>query len=224
MTSKDRLRRNEWAVVPLATTADAIDFLQRYHYAKGGGKASLYRHGLYRREEGVWPLVGELMGVAIWQPPLMGVGATVGVEGTVLVLSRLCVHPAAPKNAASFLLAGSMHLIDRQRWPTLLTYADTRLGHTGAIYKATNWMLVGETTHQRTWTDDSGVQRGQKRGDTALSSEEMRRAGYTRTPGAPKLKFVHGVYAPGKFTRPRRQVRHIGEAALFDLGSAVDSP
>jgi hypothetical protein len=37
-----------------------------------------------------------------------------------------------------------MRLIDRTRWPVLLTYADSGQGHTGAIYLAAGWTRDGE--------------------------------------------------------------------------------
>lgn len=169
MSATAVLRKNDWCVVPVPDQATVLAFLRTHHYAKGGSKASLYRHGLYRRD--LWPLVGEVMGVASWLPPLPGVAETVGPPNGVLVLSRLCVHPDAPKNGASFLLGQSMRLIDRRRWPVLLTYADTALGHTGAIYKATNWRCVGESVHAGdVWVNADGLQRGRKRGNSTLSS------------------------------------------------------
>lgn len=182
-------------MIPLPSQAEVLAFLRRHHYARGGSKASLYRHGLYRSD--TWPLVGDLMGVAAWLPPLPGVAETVGRKNGVLVLSRLCVHPQVPKNGASFLLGRSMRMIDRKRWPVLLTYADTALGHTGAIYKATNWKCVGVShlSSGNVWVDDVGHQQGRKRGDTVRSHAEMRAAGFTAKPRAPKLKFVHEVAA-----------------------------
>lgn len=181
-------------MAPIAKQAEVIAFLVEHHYAKGCSKASLYRHGLYRADTA--PLLGDLMGVAAWLPPLPGVAETVGEKGKVLVLSRLCVHPDVPKNGASFFLAASMRMIDRQRWPTLLTYADTSMGHTGSIYKATNWKPAG-VSHLtgNLWIDEHGMQRGRKAGDTHRTADEMRALGFKLKKPAPKLKFVHEARA-----------------------------
>jgi hypothetical protein len=80
------------------------------------------------------------MGAAIWQTAVFGMRRYGCLP---LQLARLVVVPDAPKNAASFLLRHSMNLIDRERWPVLLTYADTGEGHTGAIYEATGWRFDG---------------------------------------------------------------------------------
>lgn len=159
---EERLRADEWEVAPVRFHPEAVAFLRSHHYAKGAANTSTYRHGLYRAE-GL--MLGELMGVALWIPPTRAAAETVADDWRgVLCLSRLCVHPDAPKNAASYLLGRSMRLINRKAWHTLLTYADTGKGHTGAIYKATNWTSLGPVPAGDTWVDADGVQRGRKRG------------------------------------------------------------
>lgn len=161
MDDTTRLATKDWQVFSLPQHGEAVAFLRAVHYGKGAPNTSTYRHGLYRA--GV--LVGDLMGVALWIPPTRAAAASVDEQWTgVLALSRFAVHPEAPKNAASYLLAASMRHIDRHRWPTLLTYADTAHGHTGAIYRATNWECLGETPAGDVWVDRGGVQRGRKRG------------------------------------------------------------
>jgi len=111
----------------------------------------------------------------------------------VLTLSRLCVAEDVPTNGASFLLGASMRTIDRAAWPTLLTYADTSYGHTGAIYLATNWTRLGEVPGSDAWISPTGERRGRKRGKRNYSTQEMQDMGFSRLPRAPKIKFVHGV-------------------------------
>ena len=91
-----------------------------------------------------------------------------------------------------------MRGIDRARWPTLLTYADTAQGHTGAIYKATNWQSLGEVEAGDTWTSPAGEQRGRKRGGVTLTVAQMADQRLTRNVTAPKVKFVHRCVASGE--------------------------
>lgn len=184
----DRLRAEEWVVQGVPSHGEVVGFLRAIHYAKGAPNTSTYRHGLYRDTI----LVGDLMGVALWIPPTKIAAQSVDADWQgVLSLSRFAVHPEAPKNAASFLLGASMRLVDRERWPTLLTYADTSQGHTGGIYKATNWECMGETAAGDTWIDGDGQQRGRKRGRFTMTAAQMTAAGMTRQPSLPKIKFVH---------------------------------
>jgi hypothetical protein len=110
----------------------------------------------------------------------------------VLALSRLAVAEGMPTNSASFLLGRSMRMLDRSVWPTLLTYADTRQGHTGAIYKATNWICLGEVPGYPAWKHRlTGKIRGKKRGPRNLTVAEMEAEGFEKLSAVPKIKYVH---------------------------------
>lgn len=170
---------------------EARHFIKLWHYAKSSPNTATYRHGLIGPD---WVHYG----AAVWLPPTRAAAEKVAGEEWhgVLCLSRLVVAPEVPTNGASFLLGRSMKLIDRKRWPVLLTYADTKLGHTGAIYKATNWETHGPVPAGDVWVHSTtGEQRGRKRGPTNLSGEQMRALGFERVASLPKIRFVHRVVA-----------------------------
>lgn len=187
MTSPERLRRADWAVQACGQR-EAVDLIERAHYAGGAPNTSVARHALVRSGD-----PDELHGVALWLPPTRPAAVSVdpGNPRGVLALSRLVVLDHVPRNGASFLLSRSMRAIDRERWPTLLTYADTRHGHTGAIYRATGWEYLGMVPGSDAWLDPDGVQRGRKRGGRNIPAAELRRMGYTRLPASPKHKYRH---------------------------------
>jgi hypothetical protein len=78
----------------------------------------------------------------------------------------------------------------------LLTYADTRHGHTGAIYRATNWTCLGEVPGSReVWRHTTtGAYRSAKR-TRNVTADRMREEGYERLAPLPKWKYVHRVAA-----------------------------
>jgi hypothetical protein len=154
MKPADSLRAEEWQVLP-CSEFEAVNMVRRYHYSKAIGCHPHYKHGLYRADE--W-FGAESMGVAIWMNAVY-LSKRFDLPAGPLMLTRLVVHPDMPTNAASFLLAASMRLIDRQTWPVLVTYADTALGHTGAIYKATNWTYDGEGGHVCYYHPETGEQK-----------------------------------------------------------------
>lgn len=197
MTAAGSLRAREWAVHGVPFHSEAVAFFRDHHYAKGAPNTSTYRHGLYERDEAIWPFVRDLFGVALWIPPTKAAAMSVAGDGWqgVLALSRLAVADEVPKNGASFLLGRSMALIDRQRWPVLLTYADTGEGHTGAIYRATNWECLGSVAAGDTWIAPDGSQRGRKRGGRTFRAVDLTAAGYHRRAAAKKIKFVHRIPA-----------------------------
>jgi len=186
-----RLQSSEWWVVPIPH-AEAVALTVAWHYSRSASNTSVYRFGLERRDN---PLLR--WGTSVWG--LMSPGASKSVAGDswggVLACSRLCVDPNAPKNAASFLLAHSRRQIDRARWPVLVSYADTRLGHTGAIYRADGWTFDRSTPAGDVWIGPNGEQRGRKRGPHNLSVPEMRARGFSLAPSFPKLRFVHRAVA-----------------------------
>lgn len=186
-----RLLAAEWTVRPIGDHADAVAAIRLWHYSRGAPNTSTYRHGLYRGDE---EILAQVWGVALWIPPTRAAAEAVADDWQgVLCLSRLVVSPDCPRNAASFLLGRSMRLIDRRRWPVLLTYADTRLGHTGAIYLATNWTPEGETAAGDVWITADGRQCGRKRGGFTFTADQMRERGYVKAPSFPKLRFVHRI-------------------------------
>lgn len=188
------LTASDWQVLNVPDHSEAVALVKQLHYARSAPNTSTYRHGLYRTDSE--PFRGDLLGVAIWLPPTRAAAETVaGNWRGVLALSRLVIAPTVPTNGASFLLGRSMRMIDRTVWPVLVTYADTAQGHTGAIYRATNWQEVGPVPAGDTWVGPNGEQRGRKRGAFNYSADEMRAMGFRRQPSLPKIKFVHRVAA-----------------------------
>jgi hypothetical protein len=120
------------------------------------------------------------IGIAWWIPPTKSAALANYPKnwGAVLVLSRLAIDPGVPKNAASFLIMQSVKLIRKdKRWEYLLTYADEWQNHSGAIYKATNWIL-GKTTPEATWIDSDGRMVARKAGPHTRTKAEMLALGH----------------------------------------------
>ena len=186
----ERLRASHWEVKPVTSHGEAVSLIEQFHYSKSCTNTSTYRHGLYLKG---CPL---LFGVALWLPPTKTAAVSVSDDDSwrgVICLSRLVVKPQVPSNGASFLLGRSMKLIDRSRWHTLVTYADTALGHTGAIYRATNWRCDGPRPAGDVWIGPDGERRGRKRGKFNYTHDQMREMGFTRAPNLPKIRFVHTI-------------------------------
>lgn len=68
--------------------------------------------------------------------------------------------------------------------------AEAKQGHTGAIYRATNWTRIGERRGDPVWLDKAGRQVSRKAGPRSRTSAEMRALGYERQAPLPKVKFV----------------------------------
>ena len=150
------------------TLAEAQGLVKAHHYSGGGSNTRTYSHGLYERN------TGRLVGVAWWIPPTRSAAEAWAKRRWkgVLALSRLVIVPGVPTNACSFLLSKSVRLIDRQRWHTLVTYADEWRGHTGRIYKAAGWVYSGRTQPEATFTIN-GRMVARKAGPHTRTRQEM---------------------------------------------------
>lgn len=180
---RDPLDRHEW-VVHRIRHREALRFIAEHHYARGGPNTSVVALGLYHRGG------GELLGAALWLPPIIAAARHVAPSGPhgVLGLSRLAVHPSCPKNAASFLVGGCIALLP-DRYPVLLTFADEAFGHVGGIYQATNWGYAGATRALPVWRRDGRVV-SPKRGPVTLRVAAMRAEGAEVVQRARKHRYV----------------------------------
>jgi len=185
----DDLRAAEWEVRS-APLREAQAMVATHHYSGGGSNTGVYVHGLYRLSDGA------LFGVAWWLPPTRVAAESVNLTEwrRVLSLTRLVCLPDAPKNSASFLLARSMRLIQReQRFVSLVTYADESQGHTGAIYRAGNWGYVGRTGPYPRWLSTDGRQVAPK-ATVNRTKAEMEALGHRKVGSFHKHKFVKHLH------------------------------
>ena len=174
-----------------ADPPEARAFIREYHYSKGCSNTHVHMHGLFQGDN--------LLGVAQWLPPTRVAAESVNRENwtRVLSLSRLAVHPSVPTNGASFLLGRSERIIVREgKWVSLVTYADDFMGHTGAIYRATNWEYVGRMKGSPRWEDPDGKQIARK-STKSRTNAEMIALGYR----------IVGVFDKHKFVKHLRQRR-----------------
>jgi hypothetical protein len=180
------LRREDWLVDDISAR-DARDFIVQHHYSKGASNTRVYSHGLFRRGEEM------LYGAALWLPPTRVAAESVNKEQwtRVLSLTRLACHPDAPKNAASFLLAASIKRIKRDgRFVSLVTYADDRMGHAGAIYRASNWEYVGKTKPTPAWVDPNTGKQVARKSTTSRTNQQMLDLGFRMIGSFSKHKYV----------------------------------
>lgn len=193
-----RLRKSEWAVRPVSL-AVCQDMVAREHYAAGGSNTATYRHGLFELAQ-----PARIRGIAWWIPPTKSAALATYPEDWegVLALSRLAIEPGVPKNAATFLLARSRKMIDRSRWPCLVTYADEWQGHDGLIYRLDGWEYVGRTKPEPTWVRD-GVMISRKAGQRTRTTTEMVALGAKMIGRFARIKFIRTL--AGRPAVSRRQ-------------------
>ena len=181
-------RRGDYTFERVAHAVGA-EFIKRHHYARGCSKTGVF-FGAFKG--------GALVGVCQFLPPTKVAAQSVDKERwrQVLSLTRMAVLDSEPQNATSMLLGASIRMVrglrlpDGSSWEWLVTYADEARGHTGAIYRATNWTHVGRTGPYPRWVDAEGRQVATKSGPKTRTAEQMRALGYIN----------EGVFFKEKFT------------------------
>ncbi len=193
-----RLRSSEWAVRPISL-AVCQRMVEVEHYSGGGSNTATYRHGLFELAH-----PARIRGIAWWIPPTKAAALATYPEDWegVLALSRLAIEPDVPKNAATFLLSRSRKMIDRKRWPCLVTYADEWQGHDGLIYRLDGWTEVGRTAPEATWVKD-GRMMNRKAGPNTRTKADMEAMGATMIGRFSRIKFIR--VANGRPQVERRQ-------------------
>lgn len=181
------LRREHWLVRPVALQT-AQRMVRQYHYAHGGSKTAVACFGLFHYLRSFWDT--DCYGITWWIPPTRdaAIATYPANPEAVLSLSRMVIHPGAPRNAATFLLARSVKLLDA-RWECLVTYADTWQHHTGSVYRAANWRYVGLTDAEQVYVLN-GRAMSRKRGDHTFNHQQMLDQGFEAVGRFAKHKFI----------------------------------
>lgn len=95
----------------------------------------------------------KIMAAFTWAPPPPGVALLVSpsCRAGALALSRMV---AVPKEEREWHISKPLKWImkngiDRERYPVLVTFADTGEGHSGHVYVCSGWQKDGEVTSKR---------------------------------------------------------------------------
>lgn len=118
-------------------TLDEVDALcARFHGYGGAGGVAVYAFGVFEGKR--------IVAAYAWQPPPPGAAKAICPEApsAVLALSRMVAVPRSKRQLRHIskpLRYQMRRLIDRTRWPVLVTYHDEGQGHTGHVYKCSGW-------------------------------------------------------------------------------------
>lgn len=124
-------------------SSEVSEFLDTYHYI-GKGRSGITIGAKHQ---------GKLVAVAVFSSPLRQNHA--GKHGSFRELSRLCFHPSYHKdNLGSWFLSKCIKRISDV--PRIIAYADTTVGHTGAVYKASNFKFSHDVKPDYWYVDKDG--------------------------------------------------------------------
>ncbi len=132
--------------VRLVERKDIRDFIELWHYSHNiNGVISDYCFGLYDE-------YSTLIGAMIYGRLAMAnqhKKYTDNIED-IIELRRLACIDDTPKNTESYFIGQTLKWLSKNTSiKVVLSYADSEVGHSGIIYKASNFTLEGMTQNQR---------------------------------------------------------------------------
>ena len=124
---------------------DIKNFIEKWHYSKSiNGLMSDYCFQLSYKNELIGAMIyGRLAMANAWKR----YGDDIN---DVIELRRLCCIDDTPKNTESYFIGKTLRwLRNNTTIKTVVSYADPEYGHSGIIYKASNFKLIGKTAKGR---------------------------------------------------------------------------
>lgn len=138
-----------------------------------------------------------------WLPPPAGAAKTVCPQAPfgVLALSRMVAVPREErmlKHISKPLMVQMKTLLDRTRWPVLVTYSDEGQGHNGWVYHCSGWEKTKRT--KGPWFEDKDGKRqsaysngktGNREGLAKIGVRWIQRWEHRVCPRGTELKFMN---------------------------------
>lgn len=139
----------------LVTRDDVVALFEQYHGYKSVSASMTYCFAVFEN--------GAPVAAYAWQPPPPGAARAVCPEAPqgVLSLSRMVAVPKTErqlKHISKPLRRQMNHMIDRTRWPVLVTYSDEGQGHNGFVYQCSGWSPTVRSKRP-VYEDDNGARR-----------------------------------------------------------------
>ena len=137
--------------VELIPRKSLVGFIEKHHYSHNvNGVQSLYHYGLYREGNfGIPKMIGAMMYAHPSMPATAAKYNPINPD-KCLELRRLVCIDDTPKNTESYFIGRTFKLLKQTTdMEVIVSFADQHHGHTGVIYKASNFDYLGETSGGR---------------------------------------------------------------------------
>ena len=124
-----------------------VKFIEKHHYSHNvNGVQSLYHFGLYREGNfGLPTMIGAMMYAYPSMPATAAKYNPINSD-KCLELRRLVCIDDTPKNTESYFIGKTLRWLKQNTdVEVIVSFADQHYGHSGIIYKATNFEYYGET-------------------------------------------------------------------------------
>lgn len=141
-----KIRKIEWQL--------AKDYIISNHYSHSFNPSSKPRYGLFDKNN--------LIGVLVFAcPSSENIRRSIfgdKYRHTVIELSRLHIKDITPKNTESWFISRCLKKLheDNPDIKAVVSFADSTVGHSGIIYRATNGLFYGMSAKATFYIDEKG--------------------------------------------------------------------
>lgn len=181
----------------------AAELLAKFHYLPRFRKGTKHRHGVWYNDV--------LIGTLIYsQPSYNSVINRHGLAASQIVeLCRFVLHDNYHvNNLASFVISKSLKLLKRDTDLCLVvSFSDPHFGHSGIIYRASNWVFDGQTKPSYYYKDSEGgiihkkVLWDHAHKHSLSEATYAVQAGLVRVDCEPKDRFMYWLRRPTKYNK-----------------------
>lgn len=140
----------------------ALSCMERWHYLRGKNFIASFSFGVFYNTC--------LYGCISFGPPsawetVYGIFGNKD-QGGIFEIKRLALSDLLPKNSESRVISIGIKLLRKSTTVrAIITYADSAVGHTGTIYRATNFTYLGLTAPKKDfWVNGKIQERGKTHG------------------------------------------------------------
>lgn len=132
-----------YKVVP-CDRSDVKEFIEEWHYSKSiNGLKIGYCFKLMDGDTMIGAMIYGKLAMGVWNK-------YVDEKEDLIELRRLCCIDDTPKNTESYFIGGTLRWLKKNTHiRRVISYADATYGHSGAIYKASNFKYYGMTAKGR---------------------------------------------------------------------------
>ena len=133
--------------VELVQRNAVVSFIEKHHYSHNvNGIQSYYHFGLYREGKfGLPEMIGAMMYAMPSMPHTSKKYNPINPDKCFELRRLVCIDDT-PKNAESFFIGKTIKWLKQNtNYEVIISFADKEHGHTGVIYRASNFEFIGET-------------------------------------------------------------------------------
>jgi hypothetical protein len=178
----------------------AKEYIKQYHYSHGCHNGPSPCYGLFCNSE--------LIGVLMFATPCSeNVRASIfgnDYKDCVTELHRLHIKDVTPKNTESWFISRCLNMLkkDKPNIKAVISFSDLTEGHSGIIYKATNFYNIGNTGRATFYVDNTGRLRHPRQNGVNITKQAAQKRGWVPVTRESKNRYLY-ILAKNKADRKR---------------------